>query len=79
MKSYVFIEAMAGISKKDNPYHMLKLADPITFENHLISYDPNYISKKPDFLRGDKVTIEGELRTPYNNTQFVATSIKKAI
>lgn len=75
---YVFIEEMSGISKADRPYHLLKLADSKTFENHVISYDPNYL-QKPTFNRGEKVKIDGELRTPFNNTQFVATKIAKVL
>lgn len=78
MQKLVFIEAMSGISKTDRPYHLLKLADPKTFENHVISYDPDHM-EKPSFPRGELVTVQGELRTPFNNTNFVATSIKKAI
>lgn len=75
---YVFIEEMSGISKADRPYHLLKLADPKTYENHVISYDPQYL-KKPEFNRGQKVHVTGELRTPFQNTMFVATAINKAI
>lgn len=78
---YVFIESMNGIGKNSNkPYHLIKLACPKTFQNHMLSYDPAYIS--PDsiaFRSGDKVTVDGVLSTPYNNTQFVLTSIKKAV
>lgn len=76
----VFIEEMSGISKKDRPYHLLKLADPLTFENHMISYDPNFITKdKINFARGQKVRLDGRLQTPFKDTQFVATSILKVI
>lgn len=73
----VYIETMSGISKKDNPYHLLKLANPNTFENHVVGYDPQYLDK-PVFQRGQRVIIGGDLRTPFNDTKFVVTSITSA-
>lgn len=76
----IFVEEMSGISKTDRPYNLFKLADPLTFENHLISYDPNFISKdKINFSRGQKVKLEGRLQTPFKDTQFVATTIIKVV
>lgn len=75
---YVFLEESSGVSQKGNQYNFIKLADPTTFENHLISYDPNFL--QPTALqaisRGTKVEVAGDLRTPYQNTQFVATRLK---
>lgn len=74
----VFIEEISGISQKSNrPYHLIKLADPQTFENHTVSYDPNHLSKeKLRFNRGQKVVINGILSTPFGQTQFLATGVK---
>lgn len=75
---YVFIDHMHGISGKGNPYHMIKLADSATFENHRISYDPNYIHPSAiDFRKGEVVKIEGQLNSPYSSTEFIATSIQR--
>ena len=81
MKSLVFIEEISGLSKKDKPYHLIKLADSDTFENHTISYCPVSIQKNvfSSLKKGEKVIIDGQLTTPFGNTQFQATSIKKAI
>lgn len=75
---YVFIEEMSGIGKESQkPYHMLKLATPSTFENHRISYDPDYVDfQKAHIKRGDLVTLELDLRTPYNNSQAVCVGIQ---
>ena len=81
MKPLVFIERIAGVSKKtDKPYHLLKLADADTFENHTISYDSISIPETvfADLKKGTKVVLDGELNTPFGNTQFTATSIKRA-
>lgn len=73
----VFVEEMHGISKKQKPYHLLKLADPLTYENHVISYDPAYINPdKFDIKRGQKVELTGRLTTPFDNTGIIATGIK---
>lgn len=79
MKQLVFIEEMSGISKRDKPYHLLKVADPETFENHTISYDSIAIPKSvfAELRKGQKIVLDGDLSTPYGNTQFFATSIKK--
>lgn len=79
-EKYVFIEENSGIGKNSGkPYHMIKLASPTTYENHRLSYDPNYLdfSKFP-FKRGDLVTLELDLRTPYDNTQPLCTGIHLA-
>lgn len=80
VEKYVFIEEMSGTGKESGkPYHMLKLASPETFENHRISYDPNYVDwSKVHIKRGDLVTLDLALRTPYNNTQPVCTAIQLA-
>lgn len=79
-QKYVFIEENSGIGKNSGkPYHMLKLASPDTFENHRISYDPNYVEfSKVGIKRGDLVTLELDLRTPYDNTQALCTGIQLA-
>lgn len=80
MKTLVFLEENSGIGKNSKkPYHLLKLADPETFENHLISYDSISIPESvfADIRKGQKVVLDGNLTTPYDNTQFIATSIKK--
>lgn len=77
----IFIEETSGLSKKEREYHLLKLADPQTFENHLISYDPHYLKKEDfqQFQRGEKVRVEGQLRTMFTNTNFVCTHIESVI
>ena len=74
----VFIEAMYGIGKNSKkPYHLIKLADPVTYENHVISFDPAFIvPEKIDIQRGQKVELTGRLATPFDNTTVIATSIK---
>ena len=74
----VFIEAMYGIGKNSKkPYHLIKLADPVTYENHVVSFDPAFIvPEKIDFKRGQKVELKGRLSTPFDNTGIIATSIK---
>lgn len=78
---YVFLEEMSGIGKNSNrPYNLLKLACPNTFQNHTISYDPRKVSPESiNYSQGDLVEINGVLNTPFNNTGFVCTSIKKAV
>lgn len=72
-----FIAENSGISQKTNkPYNMIKLADPNSLENHMISFDPNQIKSPIPISKGQLVEIDGELTTPYSNTQFFATSIK---
>ncbi|PJO40546.1 hypothetical protein [Lysinibacillus xylanilyticus] len=73
-----FLSENFGIGKTSNkPYHMIKLADPNTFENHTISVDPAYIQPPLNFATGQLLEIEGRLATPFNNTQFIATVIKQ--
>lgn len=72
-----FLEENYGIGKtSQKPYHLIKLADPETFENHTISYDPLTIKPGIEIQRGQLIELEGRLTTPYNNTGFIATSIK---
>lgn len=75
---YVFLEENSGVSQKGNNYNLIKLADPATYENHVISYDPNFLQpvSLQSITRGSKVEVTGDLRTPYQNTQFVATKLK---
>lgn len=75
---YVFLEENSGVSQKGNQYNLIKLADPKTYENHVVSYDPNFLQtvSLQGIARGTKVEIEGDLRTPYQNTQFVVTRLK---
>lgn len=77
-KQFVLIEEMSGIGKESQkPYHMLKLASPETYENHRISYDPDYVDfQKAGIKRGDLVSLDLDLRTPYNNTQAVCIGIQ---
>lgn len=72
-----FLEENYGVGKQSQkPYHLLKLADPETYENHTISYDPLFIQPGIAIARGQLIEIEGRLTTPYNNTGFIATSLK---
>lgn len=72
-----FLSENYGTGKTSGkPYHMLKLADPNTFENHTISVDPAYIQPPLNFTAGQLVELHGRLTTPFNNTQFICTHIK---
>ena len=77
-EEYVFIEEMHGIGKKSNkPYHFMKLACPISYQNHLVSYDPAFVNPdKFDLKRGQKVLLAGRLDTPFDNTGVIITSVK---
>lgn len=75
---YVFIEASSGISKKTgNPYNILKAADPITYENHVIKFDPERTGPLNHFVRGDRIHIDLQAVTPYDNTQPLAYYVSK--
>lgn len=72
-----FLEENYGIGKtSQKPYHLLKLADPETYENHTISYDPLFITPGIQIARGTLIELNGRLSTPFQNTGFVATTLK---
>lgn len=71
-----FISESYGVSKSGKPFHFVKLADPVTFENHQIAVDPAYLQAPLNIRAGSDVEIAGRLSTPYNSTQFVLTHIK---
>lgn len=76
---YVFIEESSGIGKESGkPYHFLKLANPDTFQNHRVAYDPNRLTSI-NFLSGERVHVDFDLATPYNNTQALAYNIEKQV
>lgn len=71
-----FISENRGISKDSGkPYHMLKLGDPKTLENHTIPVDQDYVTQPFNIMRGTLVKVEGHLSTPYNRTNFVCTRL----
>lgn len=72
-----FINENFGVSTKSGrPYHMVKVADPQTLENHTISVDAAYIQPPLNFKAGQEIEIVGRLSTPFNQTQFVLISAK---
>ena len=74
----IFVSENKGISTKTNkPYHMVKLSDPKTYENHTLSVDQSYIAELFNFVSGTRVKVEGRLSTPYSNTQFLCTKLVK--
>ncbi|HWK24766.1 MAG TPA: hypothetical protein VNS08_17265 [Ureibacillus sp.] len=75
-KTYVVLEEIRGVSKKGNPYHMVKFADTQTFENHVLSVDENSIKEELGLKHGQKVVIDLDLRTDFRGTNAVITSIK---
>lgn len=75
-KTYVVLEEIKGVSKKGNPYHMLKFADTQTFENHTLSLDENYIKEELGLKHGQKVVLELDLKTDFRGTNALITSVK---
>lgn len=74
----IFVSENKGISKKnEKPYHLVKLADPKTLENHTLTVDQAYINQAFNFVGGTPVKVEGRLSSPYNSTQFVCTKLTK--
>lgn len=72
-----FINENFGVSQKNGrPYHMVKVADPVTLENHTISVDSAYVQPPLNFKSGQEIEISGRLSTPFNQTQFLLTSAK---
>ena len=71
-----FISENRGISKeKQTPYHMVKLGDPKTLENHTIAVDQDYVTQPFNIMRGTLVKVEGHFSTPYNRTNFLCTKL----
>lgn len=71
-----FINENYGIGKESGkPYHFVKLADPETFENHVISVDSAYLQAPLNIPYGALVEIKVRLTTPFNHTQVLLTHI----
>lgn len=71
-----FVNENHGIGKESGkPYHFVKLADPETFENHVITVDSAYLQAPLNIPSGTLVEIQGRLSTPFNHTQFLLTHI----
>jgi len=76
---YKFIEAKSGISKKNgNPYNLLTLANPDTYDQLLVSFDPKRTGQIDHFQRGDEVHVDFEAIKRYDSTSQVAYYVSKA-
>lgn len=71
MKEYIVLEEIHGISKKGNPYHMIKFADSKTFANHTLSVDQNFIKEALGLKNGQKVAFETDYSTGFHGTSTV--------
>lgn len=76
---YKFIEVKSGIAKKSgNPYNLITLANPDTFDQLLTSFDPMRTGPLDHFRRGDEVHVDFEAVKRFNDTTPVAYSVTKA-
>lgn len=75
-KTYVVLEEIHGVSKKGNPYHMVKFADVKTFANHVLSVDANYIAQPVGLKQGQKVQLTTDFVTDFRGTNAVIQAIK---
>lgn len=72
----ILLHENKGISNKtQKPYHMLKLADPTTLENHTVSVDQSYINQPFNYPSGSMVKMEVRPSTPYDRTMFLCTKL----
>ena len=78
MKQYIILEEISGISKKGNPYHMIKFADAKTFANHTLSVDQNFIKEPLGLKQGQKVTFETDYSTGFHGTNTVIQRVVQA-
>ncbi|MBM7581145.1 hypothetical protein [Jeotgalibacillus terrae] len=58
-------------------WNKLKFADPLTYENHILAYDPKYIIETDLPPKGTKVQPFLEMRTPGKTTKVVVVGLKK--
>lgn len=76
-KTYKFINEQKGIGKNSGkPYHMVKLHDPETYQNHQISADTTKILAPFGLTAGQTVEIDVALETPYDRTNPVLVGLR---
>lgn len=74
----VFIDLNEGIGKNSKkPYRMVKLANPLTYENFTLNCDPN--KQFVNFNSGEKVLVTCDIKDFYGNTNLLVTDIAPTV
>lgn len=77
VRELVFIEINEGVGKDSGkPYKVVKLGDPVTFENYKLNADPE--SKLVKFTKGEKVLPTVGLVDFFGRTQVQLLDLQPA-
>lgn len=71
----IYVSERHGVSKQDNPYQFIKLANPKTFENYELFAEGVSVS---GLKKGDLVNIEVDLSAGYGKTNVNIVSLTPA-